>query len=166
MEKETELLAAKHLLLAQKIEKILVKLNENSTEDINLSTSKSPTQVRFLYIMLIKKNCILDQTTLNKLLTRRLKKLINEKEDFECKDMSLCPQKIQLLKVDETSHVAEAFRETDSLVSKNQLERLKNEGNKQKINPNFLEMKKRFVKIYLNLKEKIPIAKEMHASGK
>lgn len=107
---------------------------------------------------------MVNQRTARKLLTRRLKKLIDEKDELEEENTGLTPSKIQLLKVDQISHIAETFRRT-GLSSKVVQEKPKIFLSRRELNPELLEMKKKFVKIYLNLKEKIPIAQELKASG-
>lgn len=98
------------------------------------------------------------------LLTRRLKKLMNEKEEIETEEKNLNSSDIQLLKINEKDHIGEIFRPTQFFNLNWKIEKTQKKG--KVVNISLLDMKKKFVKIYLNLKEKMPIAQEIKASGK
>ena len=87
---------------------------------------------------------------------------------FEVKNRLYSVKDVQLIKVDEVSHVAEAFRETDHLAeNKFKFEKLETKiGYKRTIDIDHLEMKRQFVSVYLACKAKIPVGKEMKSSGK
>ena len=181
MQREEGILASKHLLITEKIDKVIArnihddeKLKQTICSQSPLGKIKLPVRAsnpsKSLKSNFSEDNVTIESQTINKLLTRRLKRLIEEKEYFEQKSQLGSSLDVQLIKIDDVSHVADAYRE--NLVGLRCEQKFGFEkwgrgvGSKKSLDPKLLELKRKFVVLYLDVKAKVPVAMELTTSGK